>query len=1084
MPVQLPPHLRIAGRTVLVRALACWLGIMATAAWVSAGEPEKRKFDVPADLAEKSLRVFSVQSGSEVLFSSDAASGVRTNAISGEFLPGEAVKKMLAGTTLYVRDERDGVFRIAATPRPKAPGAALNPGQNDRPGEAKSGARSRDPPPGTSSTAQPNQLQTSQPQHNESHPVKNRNLFSFLAAWLAVGTAADAQTASQSTKDQPVELTPFVVTEDGRDTYEAHNTTGVTGTNRTIKSLPMSMSVATELLLKDLAATSMLEALTIMPNVGLNTDSSQGGSGTPDNFRMRGLISKEERRRNGLVSETLLDTFSTDRIEFLRGAQALLYGQGVSTGGMNIVTKQATQGRTFGELTLQFDDLGTRRGTFDYNLSTGSLAVRTAAVESDRRYWQDQLGAKTHGVFAEVAYAINRNIRVRLNHQNTQESAVQRGGTLIVRDNSLRDPRNNLQLDRLLYENNAAGILLAGQTPTWKNYRSVTSGLAGREFLDNTTNLSMEMALGSAWSARIAGAYEIYHDYIYGANGTDLLAPGDSRAAAGQWSLRSEPTRARNFWDIRSVRATAVYRKEYPKVLKSDLILGAEYTNPVQKFVGQRLYAVDAAGRPLPGPEALGRQQYGPQVYPIQNAYPILQRGVAGYDWEDSTQFNVRPPTPTNPRGVGGIGGGDLLGKDRTSRAAFVNWLGTWFGGRFETMAGGRFDATKLVDPTYGEILYDKVNPSGFLGAMWRPNQTWSMYANYGHSFSGVPSVRTNNFNWQSAVAKGRSYEVGLKADVYEGRISGSIAAFDNKNQGEQLSVLTTLIEQFNPSGINGRANLGNSAITDAASRGLEAVLTLKPTKNWTISLNAATNDAKTTKSVFGGVVYNDQFNTDGVTVKVRSANGTVTDLLVPSVRTDPNSPRIPLALAMMKDPGSAYFATLDPISGAILNANNLFLTTAGVRTGVNGLPISSHQLGFVAPNQGVVEVYRPGEYVSPNAGRSVFLNTNYDFRRGFLDGISVGGLWVYRGEVRQGYAVINGQRRLYFQDSVNRVDLRASYRLKLGPKRMMTLQALVANAFDRQPLQPALVPTTGVVQNINISDPPRVLSFTASVRF
>ena len=101
----------------MVRAIACLLGIMATAAWVSAGEPEKRKFDVPADLADKSLRAFSVQSGSEVLFSSDAASGVRTNAIKGEFLPGEAVKKMLAGTTLYVRHERDGVFRIAATPR-------------------------------------------------------------------------------------------------------------------------------------------------------------------------------------------------------------------------------------------------------------------------------------------------------------------------------------------------------------------------------------------------------------------------------------------------------------------------------------------------------------------------------------------------------------------------------------------------------------------------------------------------------------------------------------------------------------------------------------------------------------------------------------------------------------------------------------------------------------------------------------------------------------------------------------------------------------------------------------------------------
>ena len=245
-PVQLPPHLRIPGRTVVVRALACCLGIMATAAWVSAGETEKLKFDVPADLAEKSLRVFSVQSGSEVLFSSDAASGVRTNAIKGEFLPGEAVKKMLAGTTLYVRDERDGVFRIAATPRPKAPGAALNPGPNDRPGEAKSGARSRDPPPGTSSTAQPNPLQTSQPQHNESPPVKNRNLLSFLAGWLAAGAAADAQTVATPPKDEAVMLTPFQVTSEKDEGYRAANTLSGTRMNSSLFLTPAPISVLTK----------------------------------------------------------------------------------------------------------------------------------------------------------------------------------------------------------------------------------------------------------------------------------------------------------------------------------------------------------------------------------------------------------------------------------------------------------------------------------------------------------------------------------------------------------------------------------------------------------------------------------------------------------------------------------------------------------------------------------------------------------------------------------------------------------------------------------------------------------------------
>ena len=84
-------------------------------------------------------------------------------------------------------------------------------------------------------------------------------------------------------------------------------------------------------------------------------------------------------------------------------------------------------------------------------------------------------------------------------------------------------------------------------------------------------------------------------------------------------------------------------------------------------------------------------------------------------------------------------------------------------------------------------------------------------------------------------------------------------------------------------------------------------------------------------------IMGNDQFNTDGTTVMIKSANGSMTPLLVPSIRTNANSPRIPLTIAMMKDPTSDYFAQISPASGRITNANNLFLNTAGVPTGVAG---------------------------------------------------------------------------------------------------------------------------------------------------
>jgi len=84
-----------------------------------------RSFDIPAGDAEKTLQRFAAQSGVEVLFSTAAAKGVRTNAVKGSYTAGEAARRMLAGTPLYlVSDAKNGVLRIARAPDPNAPRAA------------------------------------------------------------------------------------------------------------------------------------------------------------------------------------------------------------------------------------------------------------------------------------------------------------------------------------------------------------------------------------------------------------------------------------------------------------------------------------------------------------------------------------------------------------------------------------------------------------------------------------------------------------------------------------------------------------------------------------------------------------------------------------------------------------------------------------------------------------------------------------------------------------------------------------------------------------------------------------------------
>src|ERR1019366_7859567 len=79
----------------------------------NATEAVKLSFNIPADIAENSLKKFSAQSGREVLFDSDAVGRVTTNAVVGTYVPREAIDRMLANTRLLaIEDEKTGAFAV------------------------------------------------------------------------------------------------------------------------------------------------------------------------------------------------------------------------------------------------------------------------------------------------------------------------------------------------------------------------------------------------------------------------------------------------------------------------------------------------------------------------------------------------------------------------------------------------------------------------------------------------------------------------------------------------------------------------------------------------------------------------------------------------------------------------------------------------------------------------------------------------------------------------------------------------------------------------------------------------------------
>ena len=102
------PPFRFTGR--LRGWLLVWSAVATLTTAVSAA---KRNYAVPAGDATKTLKLFSEQSGEQIVYPVDQVRGVKTNPVAGEFTAREALDAMLARSGLIaVQDEVSGALAV------------------------------------------------------------------------------------------------------------------------------------------------------------------------------------------------------------------------------------------------------------------------------------------------------------------------------------------------------------------------------------------------------------------------------------------------------------------------------------------------------------------------------------------------------------------------------------------------------------------------------------------------------------------------------------------------------------------------------------------------------------------------------------------------------------------------------------------------------------------------------------------------------------------------------------------------------------------------------------------------------------
>jgi catecholate siderophore receptor len=389
----------------------------------------KRQFSLPADIATRTLKLFSEQSGRPLLADAHLVRAVKTNAVQGEFTVDEAMDRMLAGTGLVAaKDEKSGAFTVTRA--------------------RDAGSERRDPGTGRETQPAPREQSREPVKKNEIHtvptmkPTRINRLLATLAAPLTVLIAqVDAQVApaENAAAEPAIELSPFVVSSDRDTGYQATNTLAGTRLNTPLEDVGAAISIYNKDFLSDISATDHSELLIYATGMeaaggqgnisgtfaqvggvgtGTTREDPEGGSGFSVPIRTRGL-SVPTRTRGFFATDIPSDSYNYDRVTVNRGPNAILFGVGNPGGIIDSTLLSANPSRNMNKVELRYGDNDSVRSVLDINrvLIRNKLAARIAGLYSREEYDQRPAYEEKKRLYGTVTYEPFRTTTIRTNFE-------------------------------------------------------------------------------------------------------------------------------------------------------------------------------------------------------------------------------------------------------------------------------------------------------------------------------------------------------------------------------------------------------------------------------------------------------------------------------------------------------------------------------------------------------------------------------------------------------------------------------------------------------------------------------------------
>ena len=175
-----------------------------------------------------------------------------------------------------------------------------------------------------------------------------------------------------------------------------------TKTPTLLRDVPQTVTVIDRALIRDQGMQSMTDVVRYVPGITMGQ-----GEGNRDQPTIRGNSTTADFFINGIRDDVqyFRDLYNVERVEALKGSNAMVFGRGGGGGVINRVMKEAGWVPA-GELTLQGGSYDNRRATLDVGRGfTGTVAARFNGMYERSGLFRDNVWLKRHGMNPTLSFA-------------------------------------------------------------------------------------------------------------------------------------------------------------------------------------------------------------------------------------------------------------------------------------------------------------------------------------------------------------------------------------------------------------------------------------------------------------------------------------------------------------------------------------------------------------------------------------------------------------------------------------------------------------------------------------------------------